>query len=200
MFSRISDCIRVFCFKRRCVPIIKENQINEEIRDKEIRVIDEDGGMLGIMGRDEALSLAASKNLDLVNISPNADPAVCRIMDYGKYRYDLQKKEKEARKKQKTTEVKETRLSVSIEDHDIKVKANTASRFLKEGDKLKVSLRFRGREREYVDKGKAVMDRFAELLSDVGIVEKAPTFEGRNLTMIMGPKAEKPEKKGKAEE
>ena len=94
--------------------------------------------MLGIMGRDEALDLAASKNLDLVNISPNADPAVCRIMDYGKYRYDLQKKEKEAKKKQKTTEVKETRLSVSIEDHDIKVKANTASKFLKEGDKLKV--------------------------------------------------------------
>ena len=200
MFSRILDCIRVFCFRRRCVPIIKENQINEEIRDSRIRVIDEDGEMLGIMGRDEALDLAASKNLDLVNISPNADPAVCRIMDYGKYRYDLQKKEKEAKKKQKTTEVKETRLSVSIEDHDIKVKANTASKFLKEGDKLKVSLRFRGREREYVDKGKAVMDRFAELLSDVGVVEKAPTFEGRNLTMIMGPKTDKPEKKGKAEE
>jgi translation initiation factor IF-3 len=180
---------------RRCIPISKENQINEEIRDKELRVIDEDGTMLGVMSRAEALDLAAERNLDLVNISPNANPPVCKILDYGKYRYDLQKKEKEAKKKQKTTEVKEIRLSTFIEDHDIKVKANTASKFLKEGDKLKVSLRFRGRERDYVEKGKEVMNRFAGFLDDVGVVEKPSVFEGRSLIMIMAPKQEKPEKK-----
>ena len=177
-----------FLIMRRCIPISKENQLNEEIRDKELRIIDEDGTMLGVMSRTEALDLAAERNLDLVNISPNASPPVCKILDYGKYRYELQKKEKEAKKKQKTTEVKEIRLSTFIEDHDIKVKANTASKFLKEGDKLKVSLRFRGRERDYVDKGKDVMTRFAAFLDEVGVIEKPAVFEGRSLTMIMAPK------------
>lgn len=189
-----------FFVMRRCIPISKENQLNEEIRDKELRVIDEDGTMLGVMSRTEALDLAAERNLDLVNISPNANPPVCKILDYGKYRYELQKKEKEAKKKQKTTEVKEIRLSTFIEDHDIKVKANTASKFLKEGDKLKVSLRFRGRERDYVDKGKDVMTRFAAFLDEVGVIEKPAVFEGRSLTMIMAPKQEKPEKKEKPSE
>ena len=176
---------------RRCTAISKENLINEEIRDKEVRVIDTDGTMLGVMPTEQALELAAEKKLDLVNISPNARPAVCKILDYGKYRYELQKKEKEARKKQKTTQVKEIRLSTFIEEHDVKVKANTASKFLKDGDKVKVSLRFRGRERDYKDKGMAVMQSFAEIVSEVGVVEKKPVFEGRSLTMVLGPKADK---------
>ena len=176
---------------RRCTAISKENLINEEIRDKEVRVIDTDGTMLGVMPTEQALELAAEKKLDLVNISPNARPAVCKILDYGKYRYELQKKEKEARKKQKTTQVKEIRLSTFIEEHDVKVKANTASKFLKDGDKVKVSLRFRGREKDYKDTGMAVMQSFAEMVSEVGVVEKKPVFEGRSLTMVLGPKADK---------
>ena len=154
-------------------------------------MIDTDGTMLGVMPTEKALELATEKKLDLVNISPNARPAVCKILDYGKYRYELQKKEKEARKKQKTTQVKEIRLSTFIEEHDVKVKANTASKFLKDGDKVKVSLRFRGRERDYKDKGMAVMQSFAEIVSEVGVVEKKPVFEGRSLTMVLGPKADK---------
>ncbi|MBR4409962.1 MAG: translation initiation factor IF-3 [Firmicutes bacterium] len=176
---------------RRCTAISKENLINEEIRDKEVRVIDTDGTMLGVMPTEKAMELAAEKKLDLVNISPNAKPPVCKILDYGKYRYELQKKEKEAKKKQKTTQVKEIRLSTFIEEHDINVKANTASKFLKDGDKVKVSLRFRGREKDYKDKGMAVMESFAQVVSEVGIVEKKPLFEGRSLTMVLGPKSDK---------
>ncbi len=165
--------------------------INEEIRDKELRVIDGDGTQLGIMSLEEALALANERKLDLVNISPTAKPPVCKILDYGKYRYELQKREKEARKKQKTTQVKEIRLSTFIEAHDIMVKANTAAKFLKDGDKVKVSLRFRGRERDYVHKGVEVMKQFSDAVSEVGTVEKKPEFEGRSLTMILTPKAEK---------
>ena len=147
--------------------------------------------MLGVMPTEAAMELAAEKKLDLVNISPNAKPPVCKILDYGKYRYELQKKEKEAKKKQKTTQVKEIRLSTFIEEHDINVKANTASKFLKDGDKVKVSLRFRGREKDYKDKGMAVMQTFAQVVSEVGVVEKKPLFEGRSLTMVLGPKSDK---------
>lgn len=171
--------------------ISKENLINEEIRDKEVRVIDSDGTMLGIMSIDKAMDLANERKLDLVNISPNAKPAVCKILDYGKYRYELQKREKEAKKKQKTTQVKEIRLSTFIEAHDIQVKAKTAAKFLADGDKVKVGLRFRGRERDYVAKGMDVMNMFAEAVSEVGVVEKKPVFEGRNLTMFLGPKSDK---------
>jgi translation initiation factor IF-3 len=143
------------------------------------------------MSLNEALDLAAQKKLDLVNIAPKAKPPVCKILDYGKYKYELQKKEKEAKKKQKTTQVKEIRLSTFIEEHDINVKANTASKFLKDGDKVKVSLRFRGREKDYKDKGMAVMESFAQVVSEVGIVEKKPLFEGRSLTMVLGPKSDK---------
>ncbi|MEG1931304.1 MAG: translation initiation factor IF-3 [Anaerovorax sp.] len=169
----------------------KENQINEEIRDKELRVIDSDGAQLGVMNLEEAMNLANEKKLDLVNIAPTAKPPVCKILDYGKYRYELQKKEKEARKKQKTTQVKEIRLSTFIEEHDLTVKANNAAKFLKEGDKVKVSLRFKGRERDYTSKGQAVMVRFAEITDEVGVVEKKPEFEGRSLIMILAPKIEK---------
>ena len=165
--------------------------INEEIRDKEVRVIDSDGTMLGIMPTEQALELAGEKKLDLVNISPNAKPPVCKILDYGKYRYELQKREKEAKKKQKTTQVKEIRLSTFIEEHDIKVKANTASKFLKDGDKVKVSLRFRGREKDYSSRGMEVMNTFADIVSEVGVIEKKPLFEGRSLTMVLGPKSDK---------
>ena len=147
--------------------------------------------MLGVMPTEKAMELATEKKLDLVNISPNAKPPVCKILDYGKYRYELQKKEKEAKKKQKTTQVKEIRLSTFIEEHDINVKANTASKFLKDGDKVKVSLRFRGREKDYKDKGMAVMETFAQVVSEVGVVEKKPLFEGRSLTMVLGPKSDK---------
>ena len=171
--------------------ISKETRINEEIRDKELRVIDETGEMIGIMSRDEALRLAEEKKLDLVNISPNAKPPVCKILDYGKYRYEMQKREKEAKKKQKTMTVKEIRLSTFIEDHDIQVKAKTACKFLQDGDKVKVSLRFRGREKDYTARGREVMDRFAEACAEVSSIDKKPTFEGRSLTMFLAPKSDK---------
>ncbi len=169
--------------------ISKENQINEEIRDKELRVIDSDGTQLGIMSLDDAMNLAIEKKLDLVNIAPTAKPPVCKILDYGKYRYELQKKEKEAMKKQKITQVKEIRLSTFIEEHDLAVKASNAAKFLKEGDKVKVSLRFKGREKDYSSKGQAVMTRFVDIISEAGVVEKKPEFEGRSLIMILAPKS-----------
>ena len=165
--------------------------INEEIRAKELRVIDDAGNQLGIMSRQEALDLSEEKKLDLVCIAPKAEPPVCKILDYGKYKYDQQKKEKEAKKKQHTTQVKEIRLSTFIEDHDIMVKAKTGAKFLKEGNKLKVSLRFRGRERDYVDRGMEVMEKFAEAVSEVGNIEKKPKQEGRNLTMILTPRGDR---------
>ncbi len=171
--------------------ISKENLINEEIRDKELRVIDSDGTQLGIMSLDEAMNLAIEKKLDLVNIAPTAKPPVCKILDYGKYRYELQKKEKEAKKKQKITEVKEIRLSTFIEEHDLAVKAKNAAKFLKEGDKVKVSLRFKGREKDYASKGLDVMSKFTEHISEAGVVEKKPEFEGRSLIMILAPKTDK---------
>ncbi len=180
-----------YFYLRRCKTISKENLINEEIRDKEVRVIDTDGEQLGVMSIDEAMALANEKRLDLVNISPNAKPPVCKILDYGKYRYELQKKEKEARKKQKVTQVKEVRLSTFIESHDLNVKANNAVKFLKDGDKVKVSLRFKGREKDYVSKGQGVMTDFAEICGEYGVIEKKPEFEGRSLIMVLAPKTDK---------
>ncbi len=189
-------CVRCYLvcnssLRRRYRAISKEAFINEEIRGKELRVIDTDGTQLGIMSRQEALDLSEQKKLDLVCIAPKANPPVCKILDYGKYKYELQKREKEAKKKQKQTQVKEIRLSTFIEDHDIMVKAKTGAKFLKDGDKLKVSLRFRGRERDYVARGMEVMDRFAEAVSEVGTVDRKPKFEGRSLTMILSPKKDK---------
>ena len=143
------------------------------------------------MGIDEALAIANDRKLDLVNISPNAKPPVCKILDYGKYRYELQKREKEAKKKQKVTSVKEIRLSTFIEAHDVQVKAKTASKFLSDGDRVKVSLRFKGREKDYASKGMDVMNQFAEAVAEVGTVEKKPEFEGRSLIMIVTPKTDK---------
>jgi translation initiation factor IF-3 len=166
----------------------KENQINEEIRDKEVRVIDSDGSQLGIMATSEALRIAGEKKLDLVNVAPSAKPPVCKILDYGKFRYEQQKKEKEAKKKQKVTQVKEIRVSTFIEKHDLQVKANNAAKFLKEGDKVKVSLRFKGREKGYANVGEEVMNTFAEAIEEVGVIEKKPMLEGRSMIMILAPK------------
>ena len=171
--------------------ISKETLINEEIRDKELRVIDADGTMVGVMSRNDALNLAEERKLDLVNVSPNAKPPVCKILDYGKYRYEMQKRAKDAKKKQKTMQVKEIRLSTFIESHDIEVKAKTASKFLEKGDKVKVSLRFRGRERDYVAKGIDVLNQFADVVSEVATIEKKPKLEGRSATMVLAPKTDK---------
>lgn len=177
---------------RRYGTISKNDRpVNDEIRGSKFRVISDDGEQLGILSRGEAFRIAEEKNLDLVCVSPNADPPVCKILDYGKFRYDQQKKEKEARKRQSTTQVKEIRLSTFIEEHDIQVKAHTASKFLKNGDKVKVTLRFRGRERDYKSRGFEVMEQFAEVVSDVADIEKKPKFEGRSLTMFLSPKGKK---------
>jgi translation initiation factor IF-3 len=156
-----------------------------------VRVVDSDGAQLGVMSLRDALDLANERKLDLVKIAPKAQPPVCKILDYGKYRYDMQKREKEARKKQKTIQIKEIRLSTFIEEHDLSVKANNAARFLKEGDKVKVSLRFRGREKDYSSKGLDVMKRFAEHTKEAGDIERKPEFEGRSLIMIMTPKSDR---------
>ena len=162
--------------------------INEDIRANTLRVIAEDGEQLGIMDRDAALDLAERQNLDLVLISPKADPPVAKILDYGKYRYQQQKREKEAKKKQHMTQVKEIRLSTFIEEHDIEVKSKTAAKFLKDGDKVKVSLRFRGRERAFENRGREVMLKFAENVSDIANIEKQPKMEGRSMTMFLAPR------------
>ena len=168
----------------------QDTRINGEIHAPQLLVIGVDGTKYE-MANDAAQRFAEDQGLDLVEVAPNADPPVCRVMDYGKYKYELQKKEKEAKKKQKTTQVKEIRLSTFIEDHDIMVKAKTGSKFLKDGDKLKVSLRFRGREKDYVARGMEVMNKFAEAVSDVGDIDRKPNFEGRSLTMILTPKSDK---------
>ncbi len=147
--------------------------------------------MRGVVSIDEALSIAEHADLDLVNISPNAEPPVCKIMDYGKYRYEQQKKEKTAKKNQHVTEIKEIRLSASIEDHDVQVKAKTAIKFLQDGDKIKVSLRFRGRERDYTQLGFDAMNKFADMVSEYGVIEKAPKMEGRRMNMFLAPKKDK---------
>ena len=172
------------------VSVILKNQlmVNEEIRDKEVRLIDVDGTMLGIMSAKEAQKIANSRNLDLVKIAPNADPPVCRIMDYGKYMFELAKKEKEARKNQKVINVKEVRMNPTIEENDFNFKARNAMRFLQDGDKVKVIVRFRGREINYTSIGQEMLERFAEAVKDVGVVEKKPRLEGKNIVMILNPK------------
>ncbi len=167
--------------------------INEEIRDKEVRVIDADGSMLGIMSVKDAQKLANTKNLDLVKIAPQAAPPVCRVMDYGKYMFELAKKEKEARKNQKITVVKEVWIKPNIEEHDFEFKAKNAYKFLQDGDKVKVSVRFRGREMNYVSMGEKVLVKFAEAVSEVGIVERKPKLEGRSMIMFLNPKPQGPQ-------
>lgn len=168
--------------------ISKQHFINEEIREKELRVVGDDSEQLGIMSSREALELAESKQLDLVMIAPQAKPPVCRIMDYGKFLYEVQKKEKEAKKKQKVVNIKEIRISPNIEDHDLNVKAKNAEKFLLDGDKVKVTVRFRGREADYSHFGRELLKRFVEMLQEVCIIEKDPKLEGRNMSIFLAPK------------
>ena len=159
--------------------------INEQIRDKEVRLISEDGQQLGIMSSREAMKLAQEADLDLVKIAPTAKPPVCKIIDYGKYKYELTRKEKEAKKKQKTVDVKEVRLSPNIESNDLNTKVNNAKKFIEKGNKVKVTLRFRGREMAHMQSSKHILDDFAELLKDVASVEKPAKLEGRSMSMVL---------------
>lgn len=168
--------------------ISKNYLMNDEIREKELRVIGDDGSMLGLMSSKDALKLAEEKELDLVMISPAANPPVCKIMDFGKFIYEQSKKDKEAKKKQKVINIKEVRLSPTIEEHDITIKANNARKFLLDEDKVKVTVRFRGREADYSHIGKKIIDSFVDRLQDVCIVEKAAKLEGRNMIVILAPK------------
>lgn len=162
--------------------------INEQIRDKEVRLINEDGEQLGIMSSKEALKLAREANLDLVKIAPSAKPPVCKIIDYGKFRYEQTRREKEAKKKQKITEVKEIRFSPNIGDNDLNTKANMARKFLSKGDKVKVTLRFRGREMAHTASSKVILDNFYAKLEDIAVIEKPAKLEGRNMTMFLSEK------------
>lgn len=170
---------------------ISELMINEEIRDKEVRVIGEAGQQLGIMSSREALALAEEAGLDLVKIAPTAQPPVCRIVDYGKFKYEQLRKEKEAKKKQKVTEVKEIRLSPNIDTNDLNTKMNAARKFLTKGDRVKVTLRFRGREMAHQQTGMDIVMAFCEKLADCSSIDKAPKMEGRNLIVILSEKKSK---------
>lgn len=169
----------------------KETQINEEIRDKEVRVIDSDGTQLGIMPIAEAMRLADEKNTDLVKIAPQAKPPVCKIMDYGKYRFEMAKREKEAKKNQRVIEIKEVRLSLNIDTHDFETKVGHAVKFLKGGNRVKVSIRFRGREMAHPENGLVTMKKFAEACSEYGTVEKPAKLEGRSMLMFLAAKLSK---------
>ena len=173
---------------RRCFGI-NDLMINEEIRDREVRVVDQNGEQLGVMSSREALALAEERQLDLVKIAPQARPPVCKLMDYGKYRFEQSKKEREFRKNQKVITVKEVRLSATIEDHDIDVKFKNAVKFLKEGNKVKVTIRFRGRQITHSEIGRQVMNEFADRIKEYGTVDRPPQMEGRSMIMFISPRA-----------
>ena len=162
--------------------------INEQIRDREVRLIGEDGQLVGIMSSRDEYKMAQDAGLDLVKIAPKAQPPVCKIVDYGKYRYEQARKEKDAKKKQKTVELKEIRLSPNIEANDLNTKMNAAKKFLVKGNKVKITLRFRGREMAHMNASKHILDDIAENLSDVAVVEKAPKVEGRSIGMVLAEK------------
>lgn len=164
---------------------ISDLMINEQIRDKEVRLVGENGEQLGIMSSRDAQKMADDAGLDLVKIAPTAKPPVCKIVDYGKYRYEQIRREKEAKKKQKTIEIKEIRLSPNIDTNDLNTKMNAARKFIGKGDKVKVTLRFRGREMAHMANSKHILDDFAEELSEIAVIEKAPKVEGRSMTMVL---------------
>lgn len=168
----------------RCTTI-SDLMINEQIRDKEVRLVGEDGEQLGIVSSKEALKIAREAGLDLVKIAPNAKPPVCKTIDYGKYRYELARKEKEAKKKQKTTDVKEIRLSPNIDDNDLNTKVNNARKFIMKGDKVKVTLRFRGREMAHMGKSRQILDTFYAKVEDIAVVDKPAKLEGRSMIMFL---------------
>lgn len=182
---------RSICLMREEEPTIaNDQQINEQIREPEVRVVAEDGSQLGVMSSQEAQKLADEADLDLVNISPKAKPPVCKIMDYGKYRFEQNKRQKEAKKNQKVITLKEMRLSATIDKHDMEVKAKNVKKFLEAGDKVKISIRFRGRQLSHTDQGRQVMELFLEMLGDVATVEKNAKMEGRSMFMVLAPKAQ----------
>ena len=196
--SRLVTVIVCGCFAAsarfiwRCFIIGKlEHQINEEIRDKELRVIGANGDQLGIMSSAEALRIAEEKELDLVKIAPNAVPPVCKIMDYGKFRFEQLKKEKEAKKNQRVVEVKEIRMSPSIDTNDLNTKVKNAVKFLKDGNRVKVTVRFRGREMAHTSLGEVLLKQFGESCAEVAAVEKGAKLEGRNMSMFLSPKNSK---------
>ena len=186
-------CAAQFFYEKglwRCIRI-NDLMINEEIRDREVRVVDQNGAQLGVMPTRQALELAEERQLDLVKIAPTARPPVCKLMDYGKYKFEQSKKEREIRKNQKVITVKEVRLSATIEEHDVDVKFKNAIKFLKDGDKVKVTIRFRGRQITHSEIGLEVMQDFAEKIKEFGIIERRPLIEGRNMTMIIAPRDDK---------
>ena len=183
-FSKSIFLLEVFYIKQ-------ELEINEQIREKEVQLIDENGTKLGIMSSKEALDIADERNLDLVLVAPNGNPPVCKIMNYGKYKFEQAKKEKEAKKKQKVAELKELRITPNIDEHDFNFKCRNAKKFIEDGAKVKVTVRFRGRELNYVKLGEETLNRFAEELSDVAVVEKKPLLEGKNMFIILNKKSEK---------
>ncbi|MCI7106988.1 MAG: translation initiation factor IF-3 [Lachnospiraceae bacterium] len=162
--------------------------INEQIRDREVRLIGPDGEQIGVVSSKEAQKIADDAGLDLVKIAPNAKPPVCKVIDYGKYRYEMARKEKDAKKKQKIVEIKEIRLSPNIDTNDLNTKMNAAKKFLTKGNKVKITLRFRGREMAHMNSSKHILDDFAENLSDIAVVEKAPKIEGRSIGMVLAEK------------
>jgi translation initiation factor IF-3 len=175
---------------RRWGIISREHQVNDEIRAREVRVVGADGEQLGIMSLRDALQAAVEASMDLVNVAPQAKPPVCRIMDYGKFRYEQQKKEKEARKNQKVVDIKEVRLGVNIDEHDYQTKLRNAVKFLKDGDKVKCTVRFRGREITHAEIGQRVLDRLANEVQELCVVERRPKLEGRSMIMILAPKTQ----------
>ena len=187
-------CIRAFF--RRCFTIATAvHQINEEITDKEIRLIGNEGEQLGIMSAEEALRIATEQDLDLVKIAPGSNPPVCKIMDYGKFRFEQTKKEKDAKKNQRVIEIKEIRMSPGIGDNDFNTKLKNGQKFLNDGNRVKVSVRFRGREMAHTDIGEVLLRNFAEKCADIANLDKAPKLEGRNMSMLLSTKPQTPPKK-----
>ncbi len=194
LLRRVQQCIRLFCSLNilEVLNIAKDQTlINNRIRAKEVRLIGEDGSQLGIKATRDAIELAENANLDVVLVAPNAKPPVARIMDYGKYKYEQQKKDKEARKKQKVINLKEIRLSPTIEEHDFNTKLGHAKKFLAKEDKVKVSIRFKGRAITHKEIGRKVLERFAEALKEDGQIEQRPKMEGRSMFLVVAPLAEK---------
>ncbi len=175
----------------RWLNISKDMIVNEGIRAQQVRLIDQNGGQVGIKSKSEALAMARNVNLDLVMVAPGAKPPVCRIMDYGKYRFEQQKKDREARKNQKVISIKEIRLSPSIEEHDFNTKMRNARKFLEKGDKVKVSVRFRGRAITHSDLGRQVLEKLARECAEVSVVEARPKMEGRSMFLVLAPKVDK---------
>ena len=190
-----ADAPRFFIFPEVLTIANAAHQINEEILDKEVRLIGAQGEQLGIMSAEEALKVAAEHDLDLVKIAPGSNPPVCKVMDYGKYRFEQAKKEKDAKKNQRVIEIKEIRMSPGIGDNDFNTKLKNGQKFLNDGNRVKVSVRFRGREMAHTDIGEVLLRSFAEKCADIANLDKAPKLEGRNMSMFLSPKPQTPPKK-----